>query len=138
MKQLDILIVNEGEGAAIAAQAGLTASSLCDVPRQLAQRYGLSCILTLGAEGAIVAGSGNNFSVDAASVTPLDTTWRGRHLRGRSRRRVGRRHGFKDQRHAGQPGGSLACTVTGAQTSIPTASVIDANSHLLPKIKSLS
>jgi ribokinase len=37
----------------------------------------MTCILTLGAEGAIVAGSGTSFSVDAASVTPLDTTGAG-------------------------------------------------------------
>ena len=138
MKQLDILIVNESEGAAITAQAGLTASSLCDVPRQLAQRYGLTCILTLGAEGAIVAGSGNNFSVNAASVTPLDTTGAGDTFVGVLAAGLDGGMDLRTSATRASLAASLACTVTGAQTSIPTASVIDANSHLLPKIKTLS
>jgi ribokinase len=138
MKQLDILIVNESEGAAIAAQAGLTASSLCDVPRQLAQRYGLTCILTLGAEGAIVAGAGNNFSIDAASVKPLDTTGAGDTFVGVLAAGLDGGMDLRASATRASLAASLACTVTGAQTSIPTASVIDANSHLMPKIKTLS
>jgi ribokinase len=143
MEQLDILIVNEGEGAAIAAQAGLTEAPLRDIPQQLAKRYALTCILTLGAEGSIVAdsgvaNSGDHFSVDAVPVTPLDTTGAGDTFVGVLAAGLDGGMELRTSAARASLAASLACTITGAQTSIPTGSVIDANAHLLPKIETLS
>ena len=98
----------------------------------------MTCILTLGAEVAIVAGSGNSFSVDAASVTPLDTTGAGDTFVGVLAAGLDGGMDLRTSATRASLAASLASTVTAAQTSIPTASVIDANSHLLPKIKTLS
>ena len=135
---LDILVVNEGEGAMIATQAGLSASSLRDVPAQLARRYDLTCILTLGADGAIIASADDIFSVGAAPVTPIDTTGAGDTFVGFLAAGLDSGLDLRTASARASLAAGLACTVTGAQTSIPTALAVDANLRHLPKVETLN
>ncbi|MBT5107049.1 MAG: ribokinase [Rhodospirillaceae bacterium] len=138
LNHLDILVVNEGEGAEIAAQAGLTTISLRDVPAQLARQYDLTCILTLGADGAIVASRNDIFSVAAAPVTPIDTTGAGDTFVGVLAAGLDANLGMRQAAARASLAASLTCTITGAQTSIPTTATIDANLGHLPKIETLN
>jgi ribokinase len=137
LNHLDILVVNEGEGAEIAARASLASVSLRDVPAQLAHRYDLTCILTLGAEGSIIANTDERFTVSAAPVTPIDTTGAGDTFVGVLAAGLDVDLDMRTAVARASLAASLACTIPGAQTSIPTASTINANLNLLPKIETL-
>ncbi|HAE01983.1 MAG TPA: ribokinase, partial [Rhodospirillaceae bacterium] len=51
LKTVDYLVVNELEGQTVAKEVGLGVEQATRVPRALASRYGLTCILTLGGAG---------------------------------------------------------------------------------------
>jgi ribokinase len=73
LNELDLLIINEIEGEGITG---------CNEPTEildsLTTRYpDLNVLLTLGGEGAMFSGPSGNFSINAMSVTPVDTTGAG-------------------------------------------------------------
>ncbi len=75
LRSLDVLVVNEVEGR---AAAGL--SEVADVAAfagDLAQRHRLTCVVTLGAKGALAIGPEGGQRVAALPVEPVDTTGAG-------------------------------------------------------------
>src|SRR3546814_16202237 len=65
LAMLDLLLVNGGEAVALAHQAGFSAERPEDIATALAGRYGLACIVTLGAAGAIAVSPGLRLAVPA-------------------------------------------------------------------------
>src|SRR3546814_2207222 len=92
LAMLDLLLVNGGEAVALAHQAGFSAERPEDIATALAGRYGLACIVTLGAAGAIAVSPGLRLAVPALPITPVGTTGAGDAFAGRTSKRLNYRH----------------------------------------------
>lgn len=71
---LDVLVVNEIEAAMVAGAEGSAPESLA---RLLAERHGLTCVVTLGGAGCIAVGAGTAVRVPVLPIRPVDTTGAG-------------------------------------------------------------
>jgi ribokinase len=120
-----ILIMNEHEAASLAAHVGLAAGSDAENALRLAERFGKTVIVTLGAEGAIAAGTGRLLKVPALKVTPVDTTGAGDSFAGVLAAMLDEGAGLDTAMAYAAVAGSLATTREGAQPSFPMRAEID-------------
>ena len=131
LELVDLLIVNELEGEAIASQVGIEIQDHKDLPQKFSARFGNTCVLTLGAEGAIAFGVNGGLTVSALPITPIDTVGAGDAFVGIL---VATLHEGADLRralHYASVGAGLCCTKIGAQTSLPSAAAIEAQVNLI-------
>jgi ribokinase len=129
---LDLLIVNEIEGAAIAAAEGLAASTPKDLPRLLAERHDLTCALTLGAEGVVLHGPEGGFVVPALPLSPVDTTGAGDTFTGVMAAGLDAGLSMGDAARRASVAAGLTCLKPGAQAAIPHRAEIDSALPRLP------
>lgn len=125
LKLLDILIVNEHEIAVVAGALGL-AGEPDALARAIDSEHGVSTIVTLGSDGAIGWTDGIRRRAPALKVVPVDTTAAGDSFCGAFAAALDQGLGFTTALARGAAAGSLACTVAGAQPSIPMRDAIDA------------
>jgi ribokinase len=123
---IDVLLVNRIEGQMVAQTVGLAATKPAEIVSGLTKRYGFSCIMTLGAEGAICFGPDGGFQAPALPVSPVDTTGAGDAFAGVLCASVDRGFGLEEAVRRACAGAAIACTKLGAQTSLPYAREIDA------------
>jgi len=120
---VDVLIVNAIEAATLAAALGLP-----DTPEGFAsalhRRHGRAVIVTLGPHGAIAAVDRTLCTVPAPAIDVIDTTGAGDAFVGALVAALDRRAGWRRVIADGVAAGSLACTVAGAQPSLPMAAAI--------------
>ena len=121
---LDVLIVNEHEAAAIASS-----QTMPDAPEAFATTFyrsnNCAVVVTLGAKGAVAAAEGTLFTVEAPKVRVVDTTGAGDALVGALAAALDRGSDWMHALAEGTAAGSLACTVEGAQASLPERAAID-------------
>lgn len=127
---VDFLIVNEIEGAAIAQASGLDPA--VDLPRRLAERHALVCVLTLGAAGAVLYGPEGGYEIPALPVTPRDTTGAGDTFVGVMAAALDCGHDLAEAARRASVAGALACLTEGAQAAIPLRADIEAAMERLP------
>ena len=115
LSAIDILLVNEGELAAISNHTGSVTECLAriDVP---------CVVVTLGSQGALARVHGQNFKQSAFPVTPVDTTGAGDTFCGVFVAALSQRQSVPMAMRLACAAGALACTQPGAQSSIPTQS----------------
>lgn len=123
---VDILVVNEHEAVVLAISLDWEERDPDLIARRIDSELGMACIATLGAEGCIGWANGQRKSVAAPAVKVVDTVAAGDAFVG----------AFAAALHHGQPfdmalrhgiaAGSLACTLNGAQPSLPHAAAIRA------------
>jgi ribokinase len=121
---LDVLVVNEIE-AAMAAGASQTGDP-ADLARDLAKRHGLTCVVTLGAEGAIAMGPEGGHRVKALPIRPVDTTGAGDEFVGVLAASLHQGQSVGKALCRASVAAGLACLTIGAQTSQPSATAIEA------------
>lgn len=117
LKQIDILVVNEGELAALTGYSGSVAECLerIQVP---------TVVVTLGARGCC-ARSRDGFAVQPAfAVTPVDTTAAGDTFCGGLVAALSQGADLPRALELAAAAGALACTRRGAQSSIPHAAEV--------------
>jgi ribokinase len=116
---VDVLIVNEGELAALVPHPMSLVTNLAQLP--------VPCVVvTLGHRGC-VARLGNNFFVQAAfPVTAVDTTGAGDTFCGALVAVLDRDESLADAMRHASAAAALACTQPGAQSSIPSAESVQA------------
>lgn len=122
LADVDHLIVNEGEAAALLGRMG----SFAEMAEGLAQESGVSVVLTAGAEGAYGVHGGEAVHVPAPPVTVVDTTGAGDTFCGAFATRIARGDTFADATRWAVAAASLSAQKAGAQPSIPTATDVDA------------
>jgi ribokinase len=126
---VDVLLVNAGEAADLAAQLGIAGDGTTPAATvaAIARRLDLLAVATLGPDGAVAASpDGETITVPALPVDPVDTTGAGDTFGGVFA--AGLSLGL-DRRTAlarAAVAGSLACTRLGAQAAMPTSAEIDA------------
>lgn len=138
LKSIDFLVVNEFEASAIAASVGLDAGQPTRLPRLLAERYALTCIATLGGAGSLCFGPTGGFSVPALPVAPIDTTAAGDAFCGGLIAALDTGADLTDALRYATVGAGLACTVEGAQSSLPDRAAIEARLPELPEARKLA
>jgi len=123
---LDIILVNEHEAMVVAKGFGLSADSPTDAAKAIASARNIACIVTLGSEGAVGWTDGVRRQIPAPSVTVVDTTAAGDAFCGAFAAALDQGFGFTGALARGVTAGSLACTINGAQPSLPSKDAIEA------------
>jgi len=123
---IDYLLVNEIEGRTIASITRLGHLRSDELPQNLAQRYGLTCVLTLGSLGAIAANPDTVWRVPALKIDHIvDTTGAGDAFAGCFAAALMKGEDTESALAFAAAGAGLSCTALGAQQSFPTADAIN-------------
>jgi ribokinase len=131
LRQIDVLIVNENEAAALAGTFDcptLPEAFASAVTSQIAE---LTVIVTLGAAGALCRVRGESLHIAAPDVNVVDTTGAGDAFVGALAAGLDGGAAIADALRLAVAAGSLACTMQGAQSALPDRARIDA---LLPLV----
>ncbi len=121
LKAAEVVVVNAGEAASLAAHLAVEAEAPA-----LAATLGGAVIVTLGADGAVLARDQGMLRVPALPVVARDTTGAGDALVGVLGAGLARGLDLPAALRRAIVAGSLACTRPGAQAGVPTAAEIDA------------
>lgn len=116
---IDILIVNEGELAALAGDSGPLDQRLQRLPVA-------TVIVTLGERGCIARTPTDRIRQPGFAVQPVDTTAAGDTFCGVLVAALSQGHDLADALRRASAAAALACTRPGAQDSIPTVREVDA------------
>lgn len=119
LRALDALIMNEREAQTVADAFGLGLSDPAAIARALDARFGVMAIVTLGAAGATGWSGGQSHHAGAPKVAVVDTTAAGDAFVGAFAAALGRGADWRAAMNEAAAAGSLACTLRGAQPSLP-------------------
>ena len=126
LRLVDVMVVNEHEAADLARTLGLS-DDHAGLAAHLDLEFGIGAtVVTLGAAGAVGWQGGAEHRVPCPAVEVLDTTAAGDSFVGAFAAALDAGLPFPDALRRGSAAGSLACTVRGAQPSIPHAAAVDA------------
>ena len=123
--RVDVLIVNETEALALSGSPVDPSRDWSEVAVRLRERGAGAVLITLGGDGALWLDDDGPQMVAAPAVTVVDTTGAGDTVCGAFVAALARGAAVRDAVRIGVTAGSLACTVAGAQPSIPTRAAID-------------
>jgi ribokinase len=123
---LDVLVVNEHEALVLAQSLGWPEREPDDIARRCDAERGIACIVTLGADGAVGWHGGVRRRLAAPVVAVVDTVAAGDSFTGAFAAALSAGYGFSGALQRGLAAGSLACTVAGAQPSVPRREAIEA------------
>lgn len=133
LADVDILLVNEIEGQAVANAVGIPPRDPKRLLADLARRFDLTAIMTLGKRGALAIGPDGGFEAPALPVTATDTTGAGDAFAGILAAALDADEPMDRAIRRASVGAALACETIGAQTSLPSRTDIDsALSKLAP------
>ena len=118
--QADLIIVNETEFEKI---ADLEASS--NAADQWCQQTGKALALTLGADGAILAGVGESSHIRPPAIDPVDTVGAGDTFCGYLAAGLHNELSYKDAVETAVVASAKACLASGAQEAMPWAKDIE-------------
>lgn len=138
LSAVDVLVVNEAEGAALARAQGIDGAEAAALVRRLADRLGNRIIVTCGERGAVAAGGGEAWAVDALPIATVDTTAAGDCFVGVLAVALGHDATLAAALHRASVAAGLTCLVPGAQPSLPTKIAIDARLGDLPPARRLA
>jgi len=119
LRNLDVLVVNEGELEAVAGVHGGIADRLARLPVH-------TVIATLGALGCCARAGSQWLLQPAFPITPLDTTGAGDTFCGALVAGLGRGEPLAQALRAASAASALACTRMGAQAGVPSRNEVDA------------
>lgn len=138
LRDIDFLVVNELEAAELAGDIGVEPGRPSDLARRLAGDYALTCIVTLGGDGALALGPDGGFSVPVLPVDPIDTTAAGDAFCGALAAALDRGGDLEQALRFASVGAGLACTRAGTQVSLPNRADIEARLPALPASKPIT
>jgi len=127
---VDVLVVNTPEAATAAGVAG--PGDPLGLARTLVGAHGLTCIVTLGADGAIAMAPQGGLRVGALPITAKDTTGAGDAFVGVLGAALDRGEALAEALRRASVAAGLACTAIGAQSAQPGADAIAARLADLP------
>lgn len=132
LKSLSVLVMNQIEATVLALNLGFDVISPTIAARRISSKYGITCIVTLGADGAFAASPQGTWTVQALPITAVDTTAAGDAFVGVFAASLAKGIALDEAlRHATVASG-LACTSAGAQPSLPDAQQIEQALSLVP------
>ncbi len=121
LQNIDILILNEVEAEQTAKALGLPAGDVLKTAQALSAKGSLSCVITLGAKGAIAwTKDGRPIHAPPLKIDKVvDTTGAGDAFCGTLAAALHTGYSMDDAMKRAAIAGSLACTKKGAQSSFP-------------------
>jgi len=123
LSDIDCLIVNEPEAMALLhRQAPADWFAAAEMLRKQGPRW---VIITIGPEGAVASFEGERVAIPAPAVKVTDSTGAGDALCGAFAAALAAGATPEEALRRGVAAGSVACTIDGAQRSMPTAKQID-------------
>ena len=136
LASLDWLIVNETEAVAVAAGLGLGRLEARAAAAAIASAADITCIATLGSEGALAFTREASWQIEALSISPVDTTAAGDAFVGAFAATMDAGAELPDALQTASIAGSLACLNRGAQPSLPLKTAIEARKNEIgPAVK---
>jgi ribokinase len=126
---LDILVVNEIEAR---MAAGTSEGEPVDLARRLATAHHLTCVVTLGAAGAVAVGPDGGWEVGSLKIRPVDTTGAGDAFVGVLAAALDAGGSMPEALHRASIGAGLACLAMGAQSAQAHAAEIESRLGELP------
>lgn len=124
--QLDWLVVNEIEAAALAGMPVPGPAEARAVAEQLRRRGPRQVLVTLGAEGLVLAGPEGTLALPAPRVQAVDTTGAGDTVVGALAAALAAGRPLREALTRAQAAAALAVTRLGTQSAMPTAAEVDA------------
>lgn len=123
--QLDWLVVNEIEAAALAGVPVPGPAEARAVAEQLRRRGPRQVLVTLGAEGLVLAGPEGTLALPAPRVQAIDTTGAGDTVVGALAAALAAGRPLREALTRAQAAAALAVTRLGTQSAMPTAAEVD-------------
>lgn len=127
LESLDILILNQVEATLLALYLEFDIISPAVVARRIAANFNMTCIVTLGKQGAMACSPEGSWEVKAMEIEAVDTTAAGDAFVGVLAASLDRGMELPIALRRAAVASGLACLNKGAQTSLPTNHQIDAN-----------
>lgn len=131
LKSLDILVVNQIEATHLALHLGFEVISPIVVARRIAANFGITCIVTLGKQGAMACSPEGVWEIGTMEIEPIDTTAAGDAFVGIFAASIESGMDLPSALRRASVASALTCLQKGAQTSLPTNHKIEANLHKL-------
>jgi ribokinase len=125
LSDVDVLLINEIEGQAVATAVGLPPIDPKRLLADFSRRFDLTAIMTLGKQGAIAVGPAGGFEVPSLPITATDTTGAGDAFAGILTAALDADAPVEEAVRRASVGAALACETMGAQTSLPNRADID-------------
>ncbi len=135
LKSLDALVMNEVEASLQAMYLGFDGAYPRAIARKLTDMFGLTVIVTLGAEGAYASSPKGNCNVEAMKVNAVDTTAAGDAFVGVLALSLDGGLGLPESLHRASVASGLACLKEGAQPSLPKIKDIETALQEIPAPK---
>jgi len=135
LRALDVLVVNELEAEVVAEAPGEPPEATA---RLLAERHGLTCVVTLGGAGCIAIGPSAALRVPALPIRPVDTTGAGDAFVGALTAWLDGGASLEDALRAATVAAACACEAVGAQTAQADRATILARLDGLPPTTALA
>ncbi len=117
----DVLVLNEIEANTLAGSDGAAENHA----QYFAKRYALDCIITLGADGAVLAGDDMLFRIGALDIEPVDTVGAGDAFVGALAASLDGGAAITFALRQASVAAGLACLQEGAQSGLPTLAEIE-------------
>lgn len=127
LQSLDTLIMNEIEAGLLAIHLGFEVISPVVAARQIAAHFGITCIVTLGSQGAIACSPEGVWEVKAMQIKAIDTTAAGDAFVGVFAASIEKGMDLPSALRRASVASGLTCLTKGAQTSLPTQQAIEDN-----------
>lgn len=127
LKMVDILVMNQNEATHLGLHLGLDVISPTVVARRVVARFGITCIVTLGNQGAVACSPEGVWEVRAMDINPVDTTAAGDAFVGVLAASLERGMDLPSALRQASVASGLACLTQGAQVSLPTQPQIQEN-----------
>lgn len=135
LKSVDALVMNEVEASLQAMYLGFDGAYPRAIARKLTDMFGLTVIVTLGAEGAYASSTKGNCNVEAMKVNAIDTTAAGDAFVGVLALALDQGLGLPAALHRASVASGLTCLKEGAQPSLPSAKEIETALQEIPSPK---
>ncbi|HWD14548.1 ribokinase [Pseudochrobactrum sp. sp1633] len=124
LPRADIIVANETEFDLASIQLELNGADRKAKMIDFAEHYGRTVIVTLGAEGVMVATPDEHYSLPALAIKPVDTVGAGDTFCGYLAAGLDSGLTLRDACQRAAKAASLACLKAGAQPSIPYAAEV--------------
>ncbi|MBA3812882.1 MAG: ribokinase [Alphaproteobacteria bacterium] len=127
LKNLDILVMNQIEATHLALHLRFEVISPLVVARRIAANFGITCIVTLGKQGAIACSPEGGWEVKAMDIEAVDTTAAGDAFVGVLAASIEKGLDLPSALRRASVASGLTCLTKGAQTSLPASHHIEEN-----------
>lgn len=138
LQSLDVLILNQTEATLLALYLGFDVISPSVLARRVAANFGITCVVTLGKEGAMACAPEGTWEVGAMAIEAIDTTAAGDAFVGVFAASLDNHMDLPLALRRASVASGLACLNKGAQISLPTNPQIEEHLKKVPLPKKIA